>query len=163
MLLVTAVLACILTWPLPRHFRTHLLGDPTGDLGNYVWNLWIFRHELLRHGHLPISSHVFAYSQFSLQTNTPIAGAVAAPSIGASGEVGMFERCNVNVHAADGYLCVFALARRLGLETWGGLVRWSPVHGLASVDREGDRTFQSGSLPPPFPYSCGHCLPTPMG
>ena len=56
-------LACLLTWPLPLYMRTHLLGGTGGDTGVYVWNLWIFRHEILRHGHLPFSNdHIFAYT-----------------------------------------------------------------------------------------------------
>ena len=42
-----AVLSLGLSWPLPLHLSTHLTGDPTGDSGIYVWNLWHFRHELL--------------------------------------------------------------------------------------------------------------------
>jgi hypothetical protein len=36
-----------LSWPLPLHLSTHLTGDPHGDTGVYVWNLWHFRHQLL--------------------------------------------------------------------------------------------------------------------
>jgi len=46
-LCVYAVLGLALSWPLPLHLSTHLTGDPTGDTGVYVWNLWHFRHELL--------------------------------------------------------------------------------------------------------------------
>ena len=42
-----ALLSLALSWPLPLHLATHLTGDPTGDSGIYVWNLWHFRHELL--------------------------------------------------------------------------------------------------------------------
>ncbi len=99
------LLPCILTWPLPLHLRTHLLGDPSGDLGVYVWNLWIFRHELLRHGHLPFSTdHVFAYTggaDFSLHNYTPIAGALGAPLIGALGVVGAFNAHYINFLEPD--------------------------------------------------------------
>ncbi len=130
-----ALLACVLTWPLPRHLRTHLLGDPSGDLGNYVWNLWIFRHELLEHAHLPFSTeHVFAYTggaDFSLHNYTPIAGALGAPLIGALGVVGAFNVVLLAFMSASG-LGVFVLARRLGLGTaaaWcaGALFMASPV------------------------------------
>src|SRR5574341_1874114 len=89
------LLTCFLTWPLPQHLRTHLLSDPTGDLGVYVWNVWIFRHELLTHAHLPFSSdHLFAYTggaDFSLHNYTPIAGALGAPLVSAMGVVGAFN------------------------------------------------------------------------
>ena len=67
-----ALLASALTWPLPRYFQTHLLGDTSGDVGVYVWNLWIFRHELVEHGNFPMSTdHVFTYTDgidFALHT-----------------------------------------------------------------------------------------------
>jgi len=43
-----ALLSLALSWPLPLHLSTHLTGDPSGDTGVYVWNLWHFRHELLQ-------------------------------------------------------------------------------------------------------------------
>ena len=129
------LLTCILTWPLTLHLRTHLLGDASGDLGNYVWNFWIFRHELLRHAHLPFSTgHVFAYSggaDFSLHNYTPIAGALGAPLIGALGVVGAFNVVLLACISLSG-LGVFVLATRLGLGTaaaWcaGALFMASPV------------------------------------
>ena len=129
------LLTCILTWPLPRHLQTHLPGDPSGDTGAYIWNLWIFRHELLRHGHLPFStSHVFAYSggaDFSLHNYAPIAGALGAPLIGTLGVVGAFNVVLLALITLSG-LGVFVLARRLGLGTaaaWsaGALFIASPV------------------------------------
>lgn len=50
-------LAVAFSWPLPLHVGTHLTGAPSGDTGVYVWNMWVFRHEVLQH-------------QFPLQTNT---------------------------------------------------------------------------------------------
>jgi hypothetical protein len=42
-----SALSVALSWPLPLHLSTHLTGDPSGDTGIYVWNLWHFRHEIL--------------------------------------------------------------------------------------------------------------------
>ena len=129
------LLTCILTWPLPRHLQTHLLGNPTGDLGAYVWNLWIFQHELLRHAHLPFSTeHVLAYSggdDFSLHNYTPIAGALGAPLIAAIGVVGAFNVVLIALITLSG-VGMFVLARGLGLGTmaaWcaGALFIASPV------------------------------------
>src|SRR5215208_4270544 len=87
-----AILTCLLTWPLPLRLQTHLLGSPGGDTGVYVWNLWIFRHELLRHGHLPFSTeHVFAFSggaDFSLHNYAPIGSLIGMPFIAGLGVVG---------------------------------------------------------------------------
>ncbi|MGH9148300.1 MAG: hypothetical protein ACRD1Q_16435, partial [Vicinamibacterales bacterium] len=129
------LLTCILTWPLPQHLQTHLLSDPTGDLGVYVWNVWVFRHELLTHAHLPFSSdHLFAYTggaDFSLHNYTPIAGALGAPLISAMGIVGAFNVVLLTFMTLSG-IGVFVLARRLGLGTaaaWcaGALFTASPV------------------------------------
>jgi hypothetical protein len=112
------LLACAFTWPLPLHLQTHLLGSPGGDTGVYVWNLWIFRHELLQHGHLPFSTeHVFAYSggaDFSLHNYTPIAGLLGLPLIGMIGVVGAFNIVLIASIASSG-LAMFILARKLGV------------------------------------------------
>ena len=110
--------ACALKWPLPLHLRTHLLGDPSGDTGVYVWNLWIFRHELWRHAHLPVSTdHIFAYTggaDFSLHNYAPVAGALGAPLVAALGVVGAFNAVSLVVAVLTG-VTMFLLARRLGL------------------------------------------------
>lgn len=112
------LLACVLTWPLPRHLRTHLPGDPGGDLGAYVWNMWVFRYELLNHGRLPISTeHLFAFSggaDFALHNYAPIAGLLGVTLIGPLGVVGAFNVL-VLVFTGMSALGTFILARRLGL------------------------------------------------
>ena len=45
--------AAIFTWPLPLHLTSAFLGSIGGDLGVYVWNLWVFRHEIVAQGHFP--------------------------------------------------------------------------------------------------------------
>lgn len=119
------LLACTITWPLPLRLKTHLLGSPEGDTGVYVWNLWIFRHEWLRHARLPISTdHVFAYTggaDFSLHNYTPIAGLFALPLIGPLGVVAAYNVVLILFVALSG-AGVFLLARRLGLASvWAWL------------------------------------------
>ena len=115
-----AALAGILTWPLPAHLYTDLLGDPERDLGVYVWNLWVFRHELLKHGHLPFSTnHIFAYSggsDFSLHNYAPLAGVLGAPLIGPMGVVGAFNVVLIVSMVMTG-IGAFLLAKRLKLAT----------------------------------------------
>jgi len=112
------VLSAALLWPLPLHLRSALPGDPAGDLGVYVWNLWIFRHELLDHGHLPLSTdHVFAYTggaDFSLHNYTPLAGLVGMPLMGLLGVVGTFNTVLIGCVGLSGF-AVHVLARRIGL------------------------------------------------
>ncbi len=113
-----AGLACLLMWPLPLNLRTHLPGNPAGDLGVYVWNLWIFRHEILRHGRLPFSTdHVFAYTggaDFSLHNYTPLAGLLATPLMDTLGVVGAFNVILLTFMTLSG-IGVFVLGRSLGL------------------------------------------------
>ena len=134
-LVAYSALACLLTWPLPLHLRTHLLGGTGGDTGIYVWNLWIFRHEILRHANLPFSTdHVFAYTggvDFALHNYTPVAGLLGLPLIGPLGVVGAFNVILILFVALAG-LGVFVLARRLGLAPWaawlsGAMFAASPV------------------------------------
>ena len=120
-----ALLTCLLTWPLPRHLQTHLLGDPSGDTGVYVWNLWIFWHELLQHEHLPLSTdHLFGYTggaDFALHNYAPVAGLLGVPLIGSLGIVGAFNVVLLAVVSLSG-LGVYVLAKRLGL---GTIAAWS--------------------------------------
>ena len=119
------LLACGLAWPLPRHFQTHLLGDISGDAGIYVWNLWIFRHELLEHGSLPVSTdHVFTYTDgldFALHNYTPLAGLLGVPLMDWLGIVGTFNVILIMSMGLSGW-GVFLLARRLGL---GDVYAWA--------------------------------------
>src|SRR6188508_2854223 len=119
-----AFLTCVLTWPLPLNLQTHLLGSPGGDTGVYVWNLWIFRHEILRHAHLPFSTdHVFAFSggaDFSLHNYTPIAGLLGMPLIAGLGVVGAFNLVLLVFVCSSG-LATLLLARRLGV---GPVAAW---------------------------------------
>ena len=108
----------MLTWPLALHLRTHLPGDPGGDTGVYVWNLWIFRHELVAHAHLPFSTqHIFGFTggtDFSLHNYTAVAGVLAFPLIGVLGVVGAFNLVMMLVLALSGG-ATYLLARQLGL------------------------------------------------
>jgi hypothetical protein len=116
-----AALACLLTWPLPIYFRTHLLGGTGGDTGIYIWNLWIFRHELLRHARLPFSTdHVFAYTggaDFALHNYTPVAGLLGFPLIGPLGVVGAYNVVMLVFIALAG-VAMYALARYAGAGRW---------------------------------------------
>ena len=111
--------AVMLTWPLAGHLTTALLGDPTGDTGVYVWNIWIFRHEFLRHGHLPFSTdHLFAYTgpaDFGLHNYTPIAGVLGLLFIPWLGVVGAFNMVTLAILAVSG-LGVYLLGRQVGLQ-----------------------------------------------
>jgi hypothetical protein len=112
-----------------------LLGDTSGDIGVYVWNLWIFRHELVEHGQLPVSTdHLFTDTDgldFALHNYTPLAGLVGVPLMDQLGIVGTFNVILLAAMVLSGF-GVFLLARRLGLAaayawTAGALFIASPV------------------------------------
>lgn len=130
-----ALLAIVLTWPLALHLRTGLLGAPSGDTGVYVWNIWIFRHELLEHSRLPFfTDHLFALTggaDFALHNYAPAASLFGATLVGPLGLVGAFNVTMLAMIAASA-TATYALARRLGLAAlpaWlaGALFAASPV------------------------------------
>ncbi len=47
---------------------TALPGQPSGDTGVYVWNIWVFRHELVEHHRFPF----FTLEILSLASPTPL-------------------------------------------------------------------------------------------
>jgi hypothetical protein len=55
--------AVIFAWPLPVRMAEAMIGLPAGDAGVYVWNLWVFRHEIVQHHRLPfLTSEILALS-----------------------------------------------------------------------------------------------------
>ena len=60
--------AMLFAWPLPLRLGDSLLGSPAGDLGVYIWNLWVFRHEIVVHHQVPF----FTLEILSLTPKTPL-------------------------------------------------------------------------------------------
>lgn len=61
-LLIYAVLAVVMTWPVATHLFTHVPGSYNWAFDEYsfVWNGWWFRHSLLTLGESPLhSSYIF--------------------------------------------------------------------------------------------------------
>ena len=110
------LLALGVTWPLPLHLTTHLTGTPSGDTGVYVWNLWIFRHELIRHAQWPfITDHIFALTngtELSVHNYTVFADLLALPLMGRLGVIGSFNIIYLVLIASSGY-AAFVLVKRL--------------------------------------------------
>jgi hypothetical protein len=115
------VLAAAFSWPLPLHLRTHLLGGTGGDTGVYVWNLWVFRHELVDNGHLPFfTSTIFSLdsqADLSLHNYTVFADLLAVPLLPLLGTVGTFNLLYLLMVVVNGYV-MFLLARELGAGKW---------------------------------------------
>src|SRR5512147_286296 len=116
-----AVLAAAFSWPLPLHLRTHLLGLPNGDTGVYVWNLWVFSHELLEDHHLPFfTSAIFSLdsrADLSLHNYTAFADLLALPLLPLVGVVGAFNLLYLLMIVVNGFaMCL--LVRELGAGKW---------------------------------------------
>lgn len=135
--LAYVALAVCLTWPLPLHLSTHLPGPPSGDTGVYVWNLWVFGHEISQ-GRLPFytSSILSATPQLgpvnlSLHNYTTFANVLALPLTPWLGIVAAFNVIYIFNVALTGF-AMYLLAREVigrHAESWlaGALFTASPM------------------------------------
>src|SRR5215208_2956849 len=82
-LLGYVAVAIAFSWPLPLHLGTALTGGPGGDTGVYVWNQWVFHHELVEKGSFPyFTDTLFGPNQItdlSLHNYTTFADLIAVP------------------------------------------------------------------------------------
>lgn len=129
-----AALAVAFSWPLPLHLGTHLTGAPSGDTGVYVWNLWVFRHEVLQH-QLPLqTSAVLSLAppvDLTLHNYTLFMDALAFPLIGPLGLLRAFNVVYLGMMALTGW-CTARLAAATGAGRWeawlaGAAFAFSPV------------------------------------
>lgn len=111
-----ALLAIAFTWPLSVRLSTHLTGDPAGDTGVYVWNTWVFRHELVEHGRLPfLTREIFSLTRpadLSLHNYTTFANLLAFPLQPWLGVVATFNVVYLTLVILTAW-CTFLLARRV--------------------------------------------------
>jgi hypothetical protein len=129
------VVALVFSWPLPLNIGTHLTGVPGGDTGVYVWNQWVFRHEILEQRHLPyFTDRIFALTEqtnLSLHNYTTFQNLLALPLIGMLGVVTTFNVIYLLMTVLTAY-ATFLLARHVTgqiAESWlaGALFAWSPL------------------------------------
>jgi hypothetical protein len=122
--------ALLFTWPLPLHLGTALLGSPGGDTGVYVWNLWVFRHEIVAHGTFPfftteIISGTARAVPLTLHNYTTAANIVAFPLLPLFGIVATFNLLILASTALSAYVMFLFLRERVQDEAaaWiGGLL-----------------------------------------
>jgi hypothetical protein len=104
-----ACIAVAFAWPLPLHLATALLGPISQDTGVYVWNLWVFRHEIVAHHHLPFATieilSLAAPVPLALHNYTAVADLLAFPFLPWLGTVRTF---NILV-IGSGVLSAFAM------------------------------------------------------
>lgn len=134
--LAYAVLAIAFSWPLSTHLSTHLTGPLDSDTAVYVWNQWVFHHELVENRTLPyFTETIFSLTpraNLSLHNYTTFANLLALPLISWLGVVATF---NV-VFLAQSVLTAYAmyllardLTRGANTEAWlaGALFAWCPL------------------------------------
>jgi hypothetical protein len=130
-----AACAIVFTWPLAPQLGTHLTGSPAGDTGVYVWNQWVFQHEVLQQGRFPyFTDKIFSLSgraNLSLHNYTAFQDLIALPLMGWLGVVATFNLVYLLMTVLTGY-ATFLLARHVtgrDAEAWlaGLLFAWSPV------------------------------------
>jgi hypothetical protein len=130
-----AALALAFAWPLPIHLATHLTGTPGGDTGVYVWNQWVFQHELLNQRSSPYFTETIFRSgrpaNLALHNYTTFQNLLALPLIPIFGVVATFNLIHLAMRAVTA-LAAFLLARHVtgrAPEAWvaGALFAWSPV------------------------------------
>jgi len=130
-----AVIAVAFSWPLGLHFGTYLTGPPDGDTGVYVWNQWVFRHEILVHRQLPFfTNSIFSMTpeaNLSLHNYTAFQNLLALPLLGVLGVVATFNLIFLLMVVLTAY-STFLLARHVTgrfSESWlaGLMFAWSPL------------------------------------
>ncbi len=127
--------ALVFSWPLALHLSTHLSGPPDGDTGVYVWNQWVFQHEILVHRRLPFFTDlIFSMTQeanLSLHNYTSFQNLLALPLSGWLGVVATFNIIFLFMSVLTAY-ATFLLAKHVTgrpAESWlaGLLFAWSPL------------------------------------
>ena len=125
-LLGYAAVAVAFSWPLVPNVATHLTGSPAGDTGVYVWNQWVFQHELLQNRRSPyFTDKIFSLTgraNLSLHNYTAFQDLVALPFINWLGVVATFNLVYLLMTVLTGY-ATFLLARYVSgstVEAWFG-------------------------------------------
>jgi hypothetical protein len=127
--------AVLYSWPLAANLGTALTGPPTGDTGVYVWNLWVFQHELFTNGGSPLlTSSIFSLGpqvDLSLHNYTVFADLLGVPLIPAVGVVAAFNLIYLALMTVTAYGMYLLVRDVVGsrLEAWvGGLfLAFSPA------------------------------------
>lgn len=116
-------------WPLPMQFGTALLGPVSSDLGVYVWNIWVFRHEIVAHGNFPfLTSEILPLTPpvpLTLHNYTTAANLVAFPLQPWLGVAATFNLLTL----ASGVLAAYAMFLMIRRATGDAAAGW--LAGLA--------------------------------
>ncbi len=123
-----ACVAVLFTWPLTLHLSSKLTGLPGSDLGVYVWNLWVFRHEILA-GNSPLTtSSILSLDtpvDLSLHNYTIFSNLLALPLqqvVGLVASYNVLVLFNLVAAAFAMFLLAHHVVRRAGLAWLAGLL-----------------------------------------
>jgi hypothetical protein len=115
-LLAYALVALFFNWPLPLQLGSALTGGITGDTGVYVWNIWLFRHEIVGHKAFPLfTQDILALTppiDLSLHNYTLFADVLAFPLIPVLGVTASFNVVYLLLVTLTAW-AMFVLARRV--------------------------------------------------
>src|SRR5687767_22381 len=131
--LAYAAVAVAFTWPLALHLGTHVTGG--GDTGVYIWNHWVFLHELKSSWSFPYFTDVLfggeRAANLSLHNYTRFQNLLAVPLMRVVSTVAAFNIVYLLMTVLTGY-STFLLVRQVTgriAESWlaGLLFAWSPL------------------------------------
>jgi hypothetical protein len=111
--------ALLFAWPLPLHLSDALPGSPSGDTGVYVWNLWVFRHQIVEHRTLPFATlEILSLDPpavpLALHNYTTVANLLAFPLIGLVGTVAAFNLLTIATGVLTAYAMFLYALKRTG-------------------------------------------------
>ena len=130
-----ALTAVVFHWPLAARLGSALTGPIGGDTGVYVWNLWVFRHEIVAHRSFPLfTGEILSLgppTDLSLHNYTLFADVLAFPLLPFLGVTTTFNVIFLAMTTLTAW-AMFMLARRVvgsTPEAWlaGLLFGFSPV------------------------------------
>ena len=132
--LAYAAVAVAFTWPLALHLGTQLTGGTGGDTGVYVWNQWVFRHEVISGSSPYFTDTLFGASRpanLSLHNYTRFQNLISMPLARFLGVVAAFNLVYLLMTVLTAYT-TFLLARhvtrRSGEAFLAGLLfAWGPL------------------------------------
>jgi hypothetical protein len=133
-LLAYAAVAILFSWPLVLHLNTQLTGSVGGDTGVYVWNQWVFKHELRNLNFPYMTDTLFGHQRpanLSLHNYTRFQNLISVPISRFAGVVATFNIVYLLMTVLTGYT-TFLLARhvtRRAAEAWlaGLLFAFGPL------------------------------------
>jgi hypothetical protein len=115
-LLAYCAVTLLFNWPLPLHLSSQLTGRITGDTGVYVWNVWLFRHEILANHRFPLFTQEILSLRppidLSLHNYTLFANVLAFPLIPHLGVTATFNVVYLTLTVLTAW-AMFVLARRV--------------------------------------------------